>query len=260
MSGTGIVTRVEAGIGWLILDRPREMNSFDGATAAAIIAAVAGFAADAAVRVMVVSGNGPAFSAGGDFNWVMSWPGLSERERYEGARAMTDAVQAIHDFPKPSIARVHGAAVGGGVGVMLACDWAIAADGVKIGMTSARNGLLAGIAIKVLIDAAGPRVARQLLLHGGTIDTAEAARLGLVDRVVPASGLDEAIGALAGELIRSAPSVQSLVKRLVDELGALPPDSAAARVALEVARQCMTDEAREGMGAFLDKRKPAWSR
>jgi len=77
---------------------------------------------------------------------------------------------------------------------------------------------------------------------------------------VPASGLDEAIGALAGELIRSAPSVQSLVKRLVDELGALPPDSAAARVALEVARQCMTDEAREGMGAFLDKRKPAWSR
>jgi methylglutaconyl-CoA hydratase len=170
------------------------------------------------------------------------------------------AVQAIYDFPKPSIARVQGAAVGGGVGLMLACDFAIAASPARFGLTSVRNGLLAGIAIPVLIEAVGPRMARQLMMHGGVFDSATALRIGMVDQVVEVDALDATVAALASELKLGAPSVQTTVKRLITEIDALPHDSDAADILGEhVANQCVTDEALEGMSAFLDKRKPRWA-
>jgi methylglutaconyl-CoA hydratase len=255
-----VETSIENGVATLRLRRGRQMNSLDGDTARAVIAAVDAFAADPAVRVLVVGGEAPAFSAGGDFNWVLTWPGLTAEARREGARVMMGAVQAVYDFPKPSIARVHGAAVGGGVGLMLACDYAIAASSARFGLTSVRNGLLAAIAIPTLIEAVGPRKARQLLIHGGTFDAATALDMGLVDRVVDAAKLDEEVATIAGELKLGAPSVQALVKRLVTEVDALPHDSqAAVLLSKEVAEQCVTPEAREGMQAFLDKRKPKWA-
>ncbi|TXL70459.1 enoyl-CoA hydratase/isomerase family protein [Vineibacter terrae] len=251
---------IAEGIATVTLNRPKEMNSFDGVTAQAILETVARVAGDAAVRVVVIAANGPAFSAGGDFNWVLSWPGLSAAERQQGAQVMTEVVQAIYDLPKPTIARVQGAAVGGGVGVMLACDYAVAAETARFGLTSVRNGLLAGIAIPALIQAVGPRRARQLLMHGGLFPAAEALAMGLVDRVVPADRLDEAVAALARELTLGAPDVQALVKRLVTRIDAMPTDGAVVDlIAGHVAAQCVTDEAREGMSAFLAKRKPRWA-
>jgi methylglutaconyl-CoA hydratase len=255
-----ILTSVEDGVATLRLNRPKEMNSLDADTARAIRDAVEGFAADAAVRVMVVAGEGSAFSAGGDFNWVLGWPELDAITRHAFADALMQAVQAIYDFPKPSIARVHGAAVGGGVGLMLACDFAVASTSARFGLTSVRNGLLAGIAIPVLIEAVGPRMARQLLMHGGTFDAATAQRIGLVDQVVEADVLDATVAALAQELKLGAPSVQMLIKKLVTQINALPHDSDAADILGEhVANQCVTEEALEGMKAFLDKRKPKWA-
>lgn len=257
---SSVMTRLEAGVATLTLNRPREMNSFDADTARAIVEAVEGFAADPDVRVLVVAGEGPAFSAGGDFNWVLTWPTLDAITRRVGADALMGAVQAIYDFPKPSIARVHGATVGGGVGIMLACDFAIAVADARFGLTSARNGLLAGIAIPVLIQAVGPRVARQLLMHGGLFDSATALRLGLVDQVVEAGALDETVATLAYELMRGAPSVQTLVKKLITEIDGLPHDSRSADILGEhVANQCVTEEALEGMSAFLEKRRPRWA-
>ncbi len=140
------------------------------------------------------------------------------------------AVQAIYDFPKPSIARVHGAAVGGGIGMMLACDFVVAASSARFGLTSVRNGLLAAIAIPVLIETVGPRVARQLLMHGGTFDPATALRLGLVDQVVEDDALDAGGGgARATNSTLGAPSVQTLIKRLVTEIDAMPHDASAGR-------------------------------
>ena len=248
---SSVMTRLEAGVATLTLNRPREMNSFDADTARAIVEAVEGFAADPDVRVLVVAGAGPAFSAGGDFNWVLTWPTLDAITRRVGADALMGAVQAIYDFPKPSIARVHGATVGGGVGIMLACDFAIAVSDARFGLTSARNGLLAGIAIPVLIQAVGPRVARQLLMHGGLFDSATALRLGLVDQVVEAGALDETVATLASELMRGAPSVQTLVKKLITEIDGLPHE--------HVANPCVTEEALECMSAFLEKRRPRWA-
>jgi len=258
MSST-VLTHIEDGVATLTLNRPLAMNAFDGDTARAIIEAVEAFGADPAVRVMVVSGEGKSFSAGGDFNWVLTWPGLDAITRRVGADAVMGAVQAVYDFPKPSIARVHGAAVGGGVGLMLACDFAIAASSARFGLTSVRNGLLAGIAIPVLIEAVGPRVARQLLMHGGMFDARTALRIGLVDQIAEPQALDADVATLAAELKLGAPSVQTMVKKLIPEIDALPHDAnVAALVGEHVANQCITEEALEGMQAFLAKRKPRW--
>jgi methylglutaconyl-CoA hydratase len=255
-----VKTAVADGVARLTLNRDERMNSFDGDTARAIVDAVEAFAADDAVRVLVVGSEGRAFSAGGDFDWVLTWPGLDAITRRVGADAMMGAVQAIYDFPKPSIARVHGSAVGGGVGLMLACDFAVASSSARFGLTSVRNGLLAGIAIPVLIEAVGPRLARQLLMHGGIFDAETALRIGLVDQVVRGDKLDETVETLAHELTLGAPSVQRLIKELVPELDARPHDAEAADLIGEhVAAQCTTDEALEGMRAFLDKRKPRWA-
>jgi methylglutaconyl-CoA hydratase len=255
-----VKTAVADGVARLTLNRDDRMNSFDGDTARAIVDAIEAFAADDAVRVLVVGSEGRAFSAGGDFDWVLTWPGLDAITRRVGADAMMGAVQAIYDFPKPSIARVHGSAVGGGVGLMLACDFAVASSSARFGLTSVRNGLLAGIAIPVLIEAVGPRLARQLLMHGGIFDAETALRIGLVDQVVRGDELDETVATLAHELTLGAPSVQRLIKELVPELDARPHDAEAADLIGEhVAAQCTTEEALEGMRAFLDKRKPRWA-
>jgi methylglutaconyl-CoA hydratase len=259
MSAT-VKTAVADGVARLTLNRPDEMNSFDGDTARAIIDAVETFASDDKVRVLVLGSEGNAFSAGGDFNWVLTWPKLDAITRRVGADAMMGAVQAVYDFPKPSIARVHAAAVGGGVGLMLACDFAVAASSARFGLTSVRNGLLAGIAIPVLIEAVGPRLARQLLMHGGLFDAETALRIGLVDQVVAAEALDHTVATLARELTLGAPSVQRLIKELVPELDARRHDDEAADLIGEhVAAQCTTEEALEGMRAFLGKRKPGWA-
>ena len=255
-----VKTAVAGGVARLTLNRDERMNSFDGDTARAIVDAVDAFADDDAVRVLVVGSEGRAFSAGGDFDWVLTWPGLDAITRRVGADVMMGAVQAIYDFPKPSIARVHGSAVGGGVGLMLACDFAVASSSARFGLTSVRNGLLAGIAIPVLIEAVGPRLARQLLMHGGIFDAETALRIGLVDQVVRGDQLDGTVATLAQELTLGAPSVQRLIKELVPELDARPHDAEAADLIGEhVAAQCTTEEALEGMRAFLDKRKPRWA-
>ncbi len=259
MTGS-IQTSVAGGVARLVLDRPDAMNSFDADMARAIAGALDGFARDDAVRVLVLGSEGRVFSAGGDFNWVLTWPEMDAITRRVAADAMMGAIQAVYDFPKPSIARVQGAAVGGGIGLMLACDFAVASTAARFGLTSVRNGLLAGIAIPVLIEAVGPRLARQLLMHGGMFDAATALRIGLVDQAVAPEALDDTVAALAGELRLGAPSVQRLVKQLLPEIDALPHDGGVAELIGEhVASQCTSEEALEGMRAFLDKRKPRWT-
>ena len=256
-----VLYSVADGVATVRLNRPSAHNALDEATGRALLAAMARAAEDARVRVVVLAADGPTFSAGGDFNWVLGWPQLSVAEQHAGATLLSNAVQAIYDLPKPSIARVQGATVGGGIGMMLACDYAVAADDTRFGLTSVRNGLLAGIAIPELIQALGARRARQVLLHGGVMPAERALALGLVDIVVPAADLDAEVARLAGELKLGAPTVQTLIKRLVTEFAASPRDrAAAARIADEVAGQCTTADAREGMSAFLQKRKAAWTK
>ena len=254
--------QIEAGRGVavLTLNRPDAMNALDAETARGLVDALDRLAMDRDLRVLVLAANGPVFSAGGDFNWVLTWPDLSSIERRVAADALMAAIDAVRNFPRPTIARVHGAAVGGGVGIMLACDFVLAAKTARFGLTSARNGLLAGIAIPGLIEAVGARVARQLLMHGGLFDSATALRLGLIDQVAEPEELDTAVATLAGELKLGAPEVQMLAKELVSQIDALGDEAEAAEmVGREVANQCVTEEAQEGMSAFLGKRTPKWA-
>lgn len=243
------------------LNRVRAHNSFDLPTCDAFLSILDNMARDDDVRVVVIAANGPSFSAGGDFNWVLTWPGQTPQQNKDGALAMTRVVQAVYDLPKPSIASVQGAAVGGGIGVMLACDYVVASDRARFGLTSARNGLLAGIAIPVLIQTVGPRRARQLLMHGGIFDVAEAKRIGMVDRITSAETLEAEVLKLAHELKLGAPTVQALIKRLITAADAAPNDADMVElIASNVAEQCLTPDAGEGMSAFLAKRKPGWVR
>ena len=218
-----VQTSVENGVATLRLCRGKQMNSFDADTARAIRDAVESFARDDAVRVMVLAGEGKVFSAGGDFNWVLTWPEMDAITRHAGADAMMGAVQASTTSQAVDRARPWR---GGGrrhrpdAGLRLRRR----AGSARFGLTSVRNGLLAAIAIPVLIETVGPRVARQLLMHGGMFDSATALRLGLVDQVVESDMLDATVAALAGELKLGAPSVQTLIKKLVTQM-----DAAAAR-------------------------------
>lgn len=259
MSEPSVLTEIAGGVGTITLNRPKAQNSLDAATAQLFMQCVARLEADPAVRVVVLAARGTIFSAGGDFNWVLTWPQLSQAERDEGARLMAEAVQVLYDLSKPTIARVDGPAVGGGVGLVLACDWAIGSANARIGLTSVRNGLLAAIAIGPLIQSVGVRRARQLLLHGGVLDADMSLQYGLLDRVVAADMLDEEIATLAHQLMHGAPGVQALIKRLVTEVAARPNDPAqAAEIGSHVALQSAGDEAQEGMAAFLRKRRAAW--
>ena len=259
MAGSILIEQA-GGVAVLTLNRPDAMNALDAETARGLVDALDRLALESELRVLVLAANGPVFSAGGDFNWVLTWPRLSSIERRVGADALMAAIDAVRHFPRPTIARVHGAAVGGGVGIMLACDFVLAANSARFGLTSARNGLLAGIAIPGLIEAVGPRVARQLLMHGGLFDSATALRIGLIDQAVDAGKLDEAVVALAAELKLSAPDVQMLAKQLVSRLATMPDEAEIAElVGIEVANQCISDEAQEGMSAFLAKRTPRWA-
>ena len=151
--------------------------------------------------------------------------------------------------------------MGGGVGLMLACDFAVAAASARFGLTSVRNGLLAAIAIPVLIETVGPRVARQLLMHGGTFDSATALRIGLVDQVVEADALDATVAALApgAEARRAVGADADQEAGHPDRRAAARFGSAADILGEHVANQSVTEEALEGMSAFLDKRKPKWA-
>jgi methylglutaconyl-CoA hydratase len=248
------------GVAVLTLNRPDAMNALDAETARGLVDALDRLAMDRAVRVLVLAANGPVFSAGGDFNWVLTWPKLNAIERRVGADALMAAIDAVRNFPRPTIARVHGATVGGGIGVMLGCDYVLAAKPARFGLTSVRNGLLAGIAIPGLVEAVGARVARQLLIHGGMFDSETALRIGLVDQVVEADKLDDAVVAVAAELKLGAPEVQMLAKQLVSRIAAMPDRTEVAElVGIEVANQCVSEEAQEGMSAFLAKRTPKWA-
>ena len=255
-----VLTTIENGIATLRINRPDSLNSLDAESARAIRDSVEALAVDDTVRVLVLASEGRTFSAGGDFNWVLSWPQMDSIARRVGADSLMAAVQAIYDFPKPSIARVHGTTVGGGIGLMLACDFAVATYNARFGLTSVRNGLLAGIAIPTLIETVGPRMARQLLMHGGIFDSATALRIGMIDQLVDVAVLDTTVTALAEELKLGAPSVQTLIKKLVTQINAQAHDASAAEIlGIQVAHQCVTEEATEGMQAFLEKRKPKWA-
>ncbi len=245
----------------LRMNRPDLHNAFDAMLIAALTGALEALARDDEVRVVVLEGDGPSFSAGADLNWMRGMAAAGENENREDALALARLMRALDELPKPTIARVHGAAFGGGVGLVACCDIAIAATEAKFGLTESKLGLLPAVISPYVIEAIGPRQARRWFATAELFDAATALQIGLLHAVVPADGLDAAVDRQVGLLLKAGPlasaQAKSLVRRVASETGRdrLDADNAAL-----IARLRVSPEGQEGLGAFLDKRTPRWAR
>ena len=253
---------IRGGVLHLRMDRPALHNAFDAALIAELTAALAEAGGDASLRAVVLSGAGASFSAGADLNWMRGMAAAGEAENREDALALARLMRTLDELPKPTVARVHGAAFGGGVGLVACCDIAIGLSGAKFGLTESRLGLLPAVISPYVIAAIGPRQARRWFATAEIFDAAEAHRLGLLHEVAAdIDALDRAVERQVALLLKAGPVASAAAKQLVRDV-ALQPDrdlldhaNAALIAALRV-----SPEGQEGLSAFLDKRTPDWAR
>ena len=251
--------RRENAVARLRMTRAAVHNAFDAALIAELTTALQAVAEDPSVRVVVLEGEGASFSAGADLNWMRGMAAASEEENRVDSLALARLMRSLDELPKPTIARVHGAAFGGGVGLVACCDIAIGVPDAKFGLTESRLGLLPAVISPHVIRAIGPRQARRWFATAEVFDAAEALRIGLLHQVVAADELDAAVQRQAGLLLKAAPLAAANAKALVREVLAHADgerhdhDNAAL-----IARLRVSPEGQEGLGAFLDKRKPSW--
>ncbi len=242
------------------LDRPDVRNAFDDALIEELTRAFRQAAGDSEVRVVVLSGEGPSFCAGADVAWMRKAGGYSRAENEADAEKMARMLRAIDACPKPVVALAHGAAIGGGVGLVAAADVAIAAEGTVFSLAEVRLGILPAVISPYVLRSIGPRNARDLFLTGDRFDAREAHRIGLVHRVVPAEELEEAGRRKVASLLASGPEAVGVAKRLIEQVAGKTPEEAMGLTVRTIAERRASAEAKEGLTAFLEKRKPSWAR
>lgn len=241
----------------LVLQRPEVKNALSHELVAELLAAL-----DAAeqgdARGVVLTGAGPDFCAGADLKVLQGLATRTRAENLADSNHLATLFRRIHTFRKPVVAAVRGFALAGGSGLACVCDHVIAADDSQFGFTEARIGFVAAIVARFLVDRSGPRVARQLLLTARRVPAAEARTLGLVDELAPAADVVARAVAWIDALAACAPSSLALTKRLLAELPGRSLDAALAFAAELNADTRATDDCKEGVAAFLGKRKPRW--
>ena len=253
------VTTRAPGVAQVNMNRPAVFNAFDEAMIAELDAAFAALEADASVRVIVLAGEGKHFSAGADLQWMQRASQASLEWNVADARKFAGMLARIEACAKPTIARVQGAALGGGVGLAAACDIAVAADNASFSVSEAKFGILPAVIGPYVTNAVGKRHARRLALTATRIGAAEALAMGLVQQVTTLDGLDAAVDATVKELLVCGPQAQAEIKQLFAQLavGPITPD-VRELTAQTISRVRGTDEAKEGFAAFLGKRPANW--
>jgi methylglutaconyl-CoA hydratase len=248
-----------AGVARVTMARPEVFNAFDETMIGELEAAFAQLEADAGVRVIVLAGDGRHFSAGADLQWMQRASEAPPEWNLQDARRFAGMLARIERCAKPTLARVQGAALGGGVGLVCACDIAIAADTASFSVSEAKFGILPSVIGPHLLNAVGRRQARRLALTAARIDAAEALAIGLVQQVAAADALDAAMQSAIAQLLACGPAAQREIKQLYGRLSAGPiTDDVLELTAQTISRVRATDEAREGFAAFLAKRPPGW--
>jgi methylglutaconyl-CoA hydratase len=252
------VTRQD-GVARVTLNRPELRNAFDDALIGKLSQAFAELAVDRSVRVIVLAGNGPAFCAGADLNWMKRMAGYSYEENLADAKGLADMLAALDRLPKPTIARVHGPVFAGGTGLVAACDIAVGTPEAKFCLSEAKLGLSPATISPYVIRAMGERLARRYFLTAEVFDAQEAYRIGMLSLLVPAGELDAAIAELVKHLLAGGPESHAKIKALIrDVAGRRPDDAVAAETAKRIAEIRGSAEGREGIAAFLEKRKASW--
>jgi methylglutaconyl-CoA hydratase len=241
------------------INRPEKHNSFNDEVIRELTEAFRRLDDDSAVRVVVLGGRGKSFSAGGDLDWMRRAAGYSTEENLRDARKLSGLFSAIHDLGKPTIARVHGAAFGGGLGLTAACDIAVATTKALFATTEVRFGIVPGAISPYVIKAIGARACHRYFLTAERFDAHEAHRISLVHEVCEPDEVDARIEQITNAVLEGGPLAQRAAKNLIKEVGGRPIDRAVIEDASRhIANIRSTPEAREGLTAFLEKRKASW--
>ena len=243
----------------LWMDRPDVFNAFNEQLIDELTRACEQLDKDAEVRVVVLGGRGTHFSAGADLNWMRRAAQASEQENLEDARRFARMLRTLSTLSKPTIARVQGAALGGGTGLAAACDMAVATSDAVFSTSEVKFGIIPAVISPYVLRAMGPRHAMRYFQTAERISSERALAIGLVHEVAAPDQLDAAIAALVKPLLAGGPLAQKAAKDLIAAVQGRPlDDDTLEETAKRIARQRRTDEAREGVSAFLDKRLPAW--
>lgn len=242
------------------LNRPEIRNAFDDALIAGLTGTLRALDADPGVRAVVLAGAGPAFCAGADLHWMKRMAAYGYEQNLEDARALATMLKTLDRMSKPTIARVHGPAFAGGVGLVAACDIAIGTPEAKFCLSEAKLGLSPATISPYVIRAMGERVARRYFLSAEVFDAGEAYRVGLLSRVSASENLDAEIEELLGHLIQGGPQALAEIKDLIAAVSNGPVDDAMIDdTAKRIAAIRVSPEGREGIASFLEKRTPSWT-
>jgi methylglutaconyl-CoA hydratase len=251
-----------AGVRTLTLNRPAVHNAFDDGLIAQLTIALRAAGDDSNVRAVVLTGAGASFSAGADLNWMRGMASASEADNREDSLRLAALMRTLQFLPKPTIARVNGAAYGGGVGLVACCDIAIGIDTAKFGLTEVKLGLVPAVISPYVIAAIGVRHARRLFLTGELFDANTALRINLLHQAVSTDALDASVQQTIAQLTKAGPTAQREAKQLALGMGGITQaevETIDRENAALIARLRVSIEGQEGLSAFLDKRAPAWS-
>jgi len=254
-----IEVTVRNAVGIIGLNRPDVHNAFNAALIAELTDALGRLAGDERVRTVILAGHGASFCAGADLNWMKEMAGYDHAENLADAQRLARMLRTLRECPKPTIARVHGAAYGGGVGLIACCDIAIAAVEASFALSEAKLGIIPSTISPYVIEAIGARQASRYFLTAERFDAAEAYRIGLVHDIVPIAQLDDRVNEMLGALLVAGPHAQRECKALIRAVAHRPIDDAViADTVRRIADVRASPEGREGVAAFLGKRSAQW--
>ena len=242
------------------MNRPEAHNAFDGLMVTELRKVLFDLRSVDAIRVIVLGGRGPSFCAGADLTWMKAMASFSRAENLTEAQALADLFFTVYESPKPVVARVHGAALGGGAGLVAACDIPVAALGTTFGFTEVRLGIIPAVISPYVVSKIGEGAARELFLTGERFEAVLAHEIGLVRAAVPEEDLDTVVEGRVKELLKAGPRAMAEAKALIREVAWRRIEDVQLYTVERIADVRVSPEGQEGMRAFLEKRKPDWSR
>jgi methylglutaconyl-CoA hydratase len=260
MTDTVLLHTDAHGVATLTINRAEKHNAFDDVIVAELTAKLKQADADDAVRVLVLTGAGRTFSAGGDLNWMRSMAKFSAQQNMDDALKLAGLMDLLDGIAKPTIAKVNGPAYGGGVGLIACCDIAICTDAAKFALTEVRLGLVPAVISPYVIAAIGERYARRFFLTAEAIEAKEAYHIGLIHEVVTPDILDETVNMLAANLLKGGPKALIAAKKLVAEQSMADRKALMKKTAKLIAELRTSEEGQEGLTAFLEKRNASWQK
>ena len=247
-------------VAYVTLDRPEVRNAFDDSLIERLRLVFLEIERDESTRAMVLGGNGTAFCAGADLNWMKRMASYGYEENLADARALAQMLAALDRMSKPTIARVHGPVFAGGTGLVAACDIAVGTAEAKFCFSEAKLGLSPATIGPYVVRAIGERAARRYFLTAEVFDATEAHRIRMLSALVPAAELDSSIDAILKHLLAGGSHAMARIKDLIRTVTGAPLDEAMiGETAKRIAEIRVSPEGREGIASFLEKRKPSWT-